>query len=160
MKFEVHPGVSVGDLDSCGQAFASAQDLAVVHACKMPCHQMAVGYGGTLPSDHPDYLHKEKGGQLYLNLIDPPVPLFKLESFAIFRRYAAEQHAQGRPLLIHCNLGLSRAPSLALLFLAKDLRVLPAESYEAAAKAFRNKYPAYSPGKGISTFMGQHWEAL
>ncbi len=111
---------------------------AVVHACKSPCHQEAIGYRGTLPVDDRSYLALETPHNLYLNLIDPPTPLFRVESFRHFRDFAMSTYVDGhQALLIHCNQGESRAPSLAMLFLAKDLHVLPDDSYASAVEAFQ-----------------------
>ncbi len=47
-------------------------DWAIIHACKSPCHQGAVGYIGNLDRTHPNYLVLESGSDLFLNMIDPP----------------------------------------------------------------------------------------
>jgi len=155
--FEVHEGVYVGSEASCRNGTA---DLAVVHACKTPCHQRAVGYAGSLPNTHQHYLVMRRSFDLFLNMIDPPLPLFKLPLFTEFLLFAAEHWDVGRPLAIHCNQGESRAPSLALVFLAKHLRVLPDDSFAGAADAFRIRYPAYRPGVGIQRFLADNWTGL
>jgi hypothetical protein len=136
------------------------REWSVVHACKHPCHQQAVGYSGNLPKSHPNYLIMEKESDLYMNLIDPPVPLFQSQSFAAFRKFAAREHESGKKIFIHCNQGLSRAPALALLFMAKDLNLIPNENYKAANAAFRRVFPNFSPGKGIESFLHSTWEEL
>ena len=158
---ELHPRLFVGDQSTCLQGF---DGLAVVHACKSPCHQQAVGYRVALPGDHRYYLALETPYELYLNLIDPPTPLFRVESFRHFRDFATSAYVDGRQaLLIHCNQGQSRAPSLALLFLAKELHVLPEASYAAAVEAFApmaEMLPRYQPGLGIQQFMTERWSEL
>jgi hypothetical protein len=149
-------GISFGDQACCAPGDARR---AVVHACKMPCHRAAVGYEGNLPSGHPEYLARRGEYDLYLNLIDPPLPLFKPESFRLFLSFMEEQRSQGRPVLIHCNQGQSRAPSLALLYGAKRLGLFPSESYGAARKAFEAVHP-YTPGAGIAKFLDDHWSSL
>lgn len=131
--------------------------IAVIHACKT-CHAQRLRYAGSLPSTHPNYLAWSGDHHLYLNLVDPPKPLFKLESFAHFFRFADEEISH-RPLLIHCNQGESRAPSLALLYMAKRLNLLPDASYQAARSAFESRFH-YRPGAGIQTFLEQNWQAL
>lgn len=150
----VHDRLSFGALEDC----IHGGDGAVVHACKIPCHRACVGYQNNLPPDHPYYLHYESGRHLYLNLIDPPVPLFKKESFDIFFDFMDRQIAHHR-VLIHCNQGQSRAPSLALLYMAKRLDALPDDSYLAARTAFESKFP-YAPGKGIETYLTENWNGL
>jgi hypothetical protein len=147
----------VGDETSCRSGTA---DTAVVHACKSPCHQRAVGYTGSLASSHPNYLILRTGNDLFLNLIDPPVPLFKLLSFTAFMEFAKEKYSAGASLLIHCNQGGSRSPSLALLFLAKHLKAISQESFPVARADFLGLYPSYRPGAGISRFLQDNWHAL
>lgn len=154
---KVHDRLYIGDETTCRPG--SAQ-LGVVHACKSPCHQRAVGYKGSLPSQHPHYLVLRHPHDLYLNIIDPPVPLFKIETFSQFLLFGAEHHDRGDSLLIHCNQGESRAPTLALVFLAKHLQVIPGQSFEAAQNAFARLYPGYRPGAGIQQFMRANWSSL
>jgi hypothetical protein len=131
---ELYPGLCVGDQSACTLGF---DGFAVVHACMSPCHQRAVGYRVALPYDERYYLALETVYDLFLNLIGPPTPLFKVDSFRHFHEFAAYQYVGGgHDLLIHCNQGQSRAPMLALLFLAKDLHVLSDDSYAAALEAF------------------------
>lgn len=133
---------------------------AFVHACKQPCHQRAVGYRGTLPRTHAHYLSIERGNHLYLNVVDAALPLFFPESFALFREFAVRKLGEGLDLTVHCNQGESRAPSLALLLLAKDLKLIPSDSYEVAAEAFRKLYTDYHPGRGIAMYLSRGWAYL
>lgn len=153
----IAPMLFIGDASACRPG---SPDLAVVHACKFPCHQRAVGYTGSLTHDHPHYLALHQPHDLYLNLIDPPVPLFQLESFRHFLAFAANQTSAARPLLIHCNKGESRSPTLALLHLALQRKTLPGTSFAEAGSAFRALYPAYRPGAGIEQFVSSHWNQL
>jgi hypothetical protein len=133
--------------------------IAVVHACKEPCHRGAVGYSTrTIPSNHPNYLVLERGHHLYLNLIDPPQPLFMMPSFEAFLKFVDREISE-RPVLIHCNQGESRAPSLTLLYMAKRLATLPNDSYAVAATAFRQKY-TYNPGRGIEIWLTTNWSKI
>ena len=135
-------------------------ELAVVHACKIPCHQNAVGYRGSLSSQHPNYLVLEQEHDLFLNMIDPPAPLFMPPLFSRFMEFSNKHWSQGEKLLIHCNQGESRAPSLALLFLAKAILAIPNDSHEIAREEFEKLYPRYNPGKGIQKYFSKNWSAL
>lgn len=53
---EIYERIFVANGFSCVKGNS---ELAVVHACKSPCHQSAVGYRGKLPNTHPNYLVKE-----------------------------------------------------------------------------------------------------
>ncbi|MBZ9612335.1 hypothetical protein [Rheinheimera maricola] len=154
---QIHERVIVTNDLSC---MRGNDTVAVVHACKSPCHQGAVGYRGKLPSTHPNYLVLEQENDLYLNIIDPPVPLFMPPLFSAFLEFSIKHWGQGKQLLIHCNQGESRAPSLAMLFLAKGLSVIPDTSYEAARIEFEKLYPRYNPGKGIEMYFSINWTRL
>lgn len=151
---EVHARLFVGTEADCRRG---DDEWAVVHACKIPCHQRAVGYRGSLSRAHPHYLVLESAHDLYLNIIDPPQPLFMRPLFTEFMRFAANHWDAGQNLLIHCNLGESRAPSLALLFLAKHIHQLEDSSFDAARQGFLRIFPHYMPGRGIQTYLRQHW---
>jgi hypothetical protein len=144
----------------CQQTCTREDDgsLAVVHACKIPCHRDAVGYRNTLPTYDPNYLAFEDAHHLYLNLIDPTEPLFQMESFEAFFRFV-DREIEERDVLIHCNKGESRSPSLALLYMAKRLGLLPNESYKAAATSFEEQFP-YSPSQGIRTWLSRNWHRI
>jgi hypothetical protein len=135
-------------------------EWAVVHACKSPCHQHALGYRGSLSNSHPNYLTLHEGSDLYMNIIDPPRPLFMPPSFSHFLGFSEEQWTAGKKLLIHCNKGESRAPSLALLFLAKCRHAIDDASYPSASSEFETLYPRYSPGKGIQMYFSNNWATL
>lgn len=141
-----------------GAGHRAVPDAAVVHACKDPCHRQALGYQKSLGPAHPNYLGYEQNLHLYLNIVDPSTPLFTPESFKIFLEFT-DRHITDRPVVIHCNQGLSRAPSLALLYMAKRLQLLPNTNYAAARSAFEEQFP-YSPGKGIESFLSAHWASL
>jgi hypothetical protein len=108
MIAEIYPGLWIGDQVTC---VGATPELGVVHACKDPCHRQAVGYHGqrALPPDHPHYLVLGTAYGLYLNLIDPPTPLFQVESFTHFLGFMdAYRVLAERPTLIHCNQASTR----------------------------------------------------
>jgi hypothetical protein len=151
---KVYDRLFVGSIGDCSD---HKDGWAIVHACKSPCHQKAVGYQGSLPSHHPHYLVLERPDNLYLNMIDPAGPLFMPPLFSEFLRFARLHWEAGKNLLIHCNRGDSRAPSLALLFLSKVVGVLPAEGYWEAWQEFFKLYPNYLPGQGIQIYLNKNW---
>jgi protein-tyrosine phosphatase len=153
----VHERLYVGTDEEC---ITYREGWAIIHACKSPCHQRAVGYRKSLPNTHPYYLVYKQGSNLYLNIIDPPGPLFKMPTFNEFLKFAKENWDSGKTLFIHCNKGESRAPSLALLFLAKCLGKISNDSYDKAKSEFMRLYPGYIPGVGLQTYLGLHWHEI
>ena len=135
-------------------------NIAVVHGCKT-CHARVLNYKGSLPNTHAYYLVYPQPYNLYLNLIDPPVPLFKIDSFKMFLNWTMQHVEKSRPILIHCNKGDSRAPSLALILLSKGQHLITDESFEAARTEFVEKYlPTYAPGQGITIFLRENWGSI
>ena len=135
-------------------------ETAVVHACKSPCDQRALGYRGSLPSSHLNYLVLRNGSDRFLYLVDPPIPLFQPVSFKAFIEFLQEKYDAGADLLIHCNQGESRSTSLALPFLAKHEKAISEDSSAAARADFLPPCPHHRPGAGISRFLKENWRAL
>ena len=82
------------------------------------------------------------------------------ESFVYFMEFAKKYYNDGKKIVIHCNLGQSRAPSLALLFMAKHLKTISDKSYGLAKKEFSHIYPNYDPGNGIQIYLDKNWETV
>ena len=71
-----------------------------------------------------------------------------------------EKKIEEKNVLIHCNLGFSRSPALALLFLAKRKGVLNNASYQKAKTEFIKIFPNYLPGIGIDSYLNLYWSEL
>ncbi|MFC5133733.1 MULTISPECIES: dual specificity protein phosphatase family protein [Haloferacaceae] len=157
---EVIDGLYVGDEQSCRRA--SGEDWRVVHACKHPCHQNAVGYKGSLPQDHPEYLTSKRDGDLYLNIVDMDRELSHefTEPIVAATLEFVEEHLGEKQVLIHCNKGQSRSPALAMLYLAKRASEIPDESYADARQEFQDLYPRFQPGQGVDAYLRDYWSAL
>ena len=161
----------VGDMESCAGHVGP-----IIHACKSPCY-MAMA-GTPREKDDPEYLAIEQSGmgiggdQLYLNLIDPPLPLFKVQSFITALDWI-DAHGvldiTAPDILIHCNQGASRSPTIALLWMAKRAREL-GSTFAEARTAFSSPLifnrgmgaMNYMPGAGIVTFLSdpENWNAI
>lgn len=136
---------------------------ATIHACKDKCHRQAVGYGTKekLPPTHPEYLVARRDLDLYLNIVDAPVPIFRREIFTAALDFIDEVMVGETTLVVHCNGGLSRAPSIALLWLAKRAKTLVPFSFADARHDFVTQFfPDYAPGRGIETFLSEHWSEV
>lgn len=159
MVIPVHPNIFVGGEADCQPGLNLAGTKATIHACKYPCWAR-YSSSGKVAKDHPQYLAHTYPYDLILNIIDPPVPLFQSETFAMARAFARAHLGRGNNLLIHCNQGLSRAPAIAMLILAKDLGEIGGETYDAAKHEFMAIYPTFNPGAGIEQYMREHWNDL
>ena len=133
----------------------------VVHACKEPYHRNLLGYTGRgAPRDDPRYLFGYDLNQhLVLNIVDCDNPAFFADSMideAI--NYVIKYLKEGKKVLIHCNQGESRAPSIALMVLRK-LKVVDSD-FNKAFNEFKSKYPTYDPAIGIYQYMQIRWSNL
>lgn len=143
----------IGQLFTAGQEGCRAAHVgSLVHACKHPCH---FGRCGQPAKGAADYLAVQDGDELWLNIIDPDEPLFDVEIFRTFLKWAMPR--ADRPMMIHCNSGESRSRSLALLLMAATGQI-DARTYEAASQAFEAATGhAYRPGRGIGGFLDANW---
>lgn len=154
---EVTQNLFIGDDFDC---LSSGSNYAVIHACKT-CHQKGVDYKGNLNSNHPNYLIYKNDDHLFLNMVDMERELLAkfthpiMESALSFIRV----HIEIQKILIHCNQGQSRSPSIGLLYLAQTGNISN-NSYKDAVKDFINIYPAYNPGIGIQLYLQKHWQSL
>ena len=140
-------------------AFWEDGGWAVVHACKEPYHRNFVGYTGRgAPKDHPQYLWAELGNRLALNIVDAPSSLFFSKNMidkAI--EFIERKLGEGRKVYVHCNEGMSRSPSICLLYLIKH-GIINGETLEDCEAEFMKVYPEYNPGIGIRGFVKEHWK--
>lgn len=157
---EVYPDLWVGNQFDYERVVSGQEGWAVVQACKFPYHRLAVGYPGAVaPKKHPEYLFAHRGNRLILNMIDAPDPAyFVVEMMEETLDFMNEAMEQGQKILVHCGQGESRSPSIAMLYMAARLRILPTESFEEAEQIFSTIYPPYQPGKGIREHLRTHWK--
>lgn len=156
---EIYPNLIIGAENDCN--FSNLGDIAIIHACKHPCHVKAVGYKGSLPSTHPNYLVLKNGRHLFLNMVDMEKELSPIYTHPIMKSAMSfiEEHIHDRKVLVHCNQGLSRSPSIALLYLARKGNIA-SQTYNLATNDFLKLYPIYNPGSGVALYMNKFWNEL
>lgn len=160
MMIKIHDNLFVGNEYDC--FYDNREDWVVIHACKSPCHQKAVGYIGNLNKNHPNYLILEKEKHLYLNMVDMNTMLSHEYTKPIVETSLnfIERNINSNNVLIHCNLGRSRSPALAMLFLAKRKNILSNSSYMEAKGEFMKLFTDYVPGPGIEKYLETYWNDL
>lgn len=152
---EIHPFLHVGSEVDYETLVRHRPDWRVVHACKEPFHRQALGYSGrAAPKAHPEYLIARRESRLILNLVDAPDPAYiPKQIIDAALEFIDQSLRDGANVLVHCNEGCSRAPSIALLYLLSRTDRLPHESADAAMTAFRTMYPPYMPAAGVAGFI-------
>ena len=154
---EVIPNLFVGNQDDAESRNAPS---VIVHACKEPYHRSFVGYTGkAAPLEDPEYLYAVRGSELALNLVDSNNPAFVsreiINAALIFIHRGLQS---GRSVLVHCNQGRSRSPSIALLYMVSFAGKFPDMSFVDAEAVFRVIYPEYAPAAGIRGFVETNWD--
>ncbi len=132
----------------------------VISSAKEPWHRQALGYTSrAVAKDHPEYLIAHRPGRLILNLVDVDDPAYIRSEIVEAAMTEIDRHlADGKKVLIHCNQGQSRAPTLGLLYLRRTSADYADLTHEQGAAMFRATYPAYAPAKGMALYSQQHWD--
>ncbi|MBD3216379.1 MAG: hypothetical protein GF311_27445 [Candidatus Lokiarchaeota archaeon] len=155
---KIIPNLFIGNQFHCFYHFR--EDIAVIHANQDPCHQRAVGYRNSLPTTHMHYWYMETRHHLYLNMVDSDRLLFYAPTLFVQALRFIEKHIAERKVLVHSNNNFSRAPSIALLYLAKQTDIIDDSSYDAAAVDFGRLYPVYQPKRGIVNYLRREWDHI
>jgi hypothetical protein len=132
----------------------------VISAAKEPWHREALGYTGRgAPKEHPEYLMARRDRRLILNLVDVNnVDFIRKEIMDIAIHDIGTELEKGNKVLVHCNQGGSRAPTIALLWLHAHDPEYAGLDYDGAVEKFREVYPDFAPAKGMEGYARQHWE--
>jgi len=130
-----------------------------IHACKDPYHRTLLGYTShAAPKDHPEYLSARREKRLFLNIVDAHDPDYiPKEAIDKALAFIAEGLQAGEKVLVHCNQGESRSPSIGLLYLAGSAGVISKATLAEAEEDFRRRYPPYNPNPGMRGFLERHW---
>lgn len=154
---EIYPNLFIGIADDYELSVKGQTDWVVVHACKFPYHRDELGYKSAASKNHPEYLIARRGNRLILNLVDAPNPAYiPKEIIDAALEFIHAGLSGSHKVLVHCNLGESRSPSIGLLYLSVHTNKLPKE-FIAAEKMFRQIYPPYNPGAGMRGFLVKNW---
>lgn len=154
-----NPILCVGD-DNDDQE-AAKKGYAILSACKDGPwgHRAALRYKTMGAPKNDNYFYATRGKRMVLNLLDLDDPEFIKED-AIFPalKFINKHLKAGDKVLVHCNAGHSRGPTIAMMFL-RTIGELNA-GFLTSEKVFRVLYPKYDPGIGMRTFAREHWQQL
>ena len=159
---EVAPRLFVGSQTDYETQAKDDNSWTVVQACKEPYHRAALGYTGRAArNDHPEYLFCKRDNRLILNLVDVDDPQYVRPeiidaALACIHLNLSSLAPSRQRVLVHCNQGRSRSPTIAMLHLAKALPV----DFERAEEAFAAIYPDYAPANGMREFARGRWPTL
>jgi predicted protein tyrosine phosphatase len=157
---EIYPRLFIGNDADYEMNVRHQDDWWVIHACKEPYHRRLLGYRGQgAPKDHPEYLVAQRGKRLFLNLVDADDPAYiPKEIIDTSLQWIDQGLKSGVSVLVHCNHGESRSPSIGLLYLASYTEAIRSASLNEAEASFRQIYPGYNPKGGMRGFLSSHWD--
>ena len=154
---EVMPNLFVGDQSDEAQ-IRGQSGWFVIHACKEPYHRQALGYFGQgAPKTHPEYLIARREGRLILNLVDVPNVAFISPLIMDAAIAAIHENIRGSKILVHCNQGMSRSPTIAFLYMAQHGNAFAGDTFEQGRTKFFEVYPLYNPAKGVADYAALNW---
>ncbi len=148
---QVYKNLWVGD-DEDYEQVKSSPDWRIVRSAKdgLGGHRDTLGYTSQGAPRNEHYLFTERGNRLVLNMIDVDNPDFIPEELVNKAVSYIKEQIEDHKVLVCCNKGISRAPSIALLYLYTEGK-LP-RPYPQAVRMFRKLYPKYDPSAGIHIF--------
>lgn len=154
---EVHRNLFVGaQVDE--QQVRGESGWYFIHACKEPYHREALGYSGRAASkDHPEYLIARRDRRLILNLVDVDDVNFIATEIIDAALDAIHDNIGTSKVLLHCNLGHSRSPAIAFLYLARFTDRFESLDIEGAVADFKEMYPLYNPARGMADYARINW---
>lgn len=157
---EVYPNLWIGNGDDEAEVRHNP-NWYIISAAKDPWHRQALGYTTPgAPKGHPEYLMLYRPGRMILNLVDAAdVAFIQKRLIDTATEVIGIELKAGKKVLVHCNQGQSRSPTIALLYMQRHTPLFRGLSFEEAAAEFRVLYPEYQPSKGMADYAHQHWKS-
>lgn len=95
--------------------------------------------------------------EMALNMVDAQSPIyFSDEMINAGQQFITDRLAAGDPVLVHCNQGISRSPSMAFLWMFEHGFL--DDEFRYAVPQFRERYKDWSPGNGIWQYLKKRCE--
>jgi protein-tyrosine phosphatase len=161
---DVAPNLYVGTIGEAHLVRSQQEEWRLVNVAKT-LHYALHGWSTRGKyANHPYYVIHEEPDYISVNWVDGPAAYFNYQNkgVSVTKQIISfiEKHAQSRKILITCDQGISRSPSIAMIYMAKSLHTISDTSFFEAKKDFLEKYPSYQPGQGISEFLTEHWNEI
>jgi predicted protein tyrosine phosphatase len=153
---EVIRNLFIGDLDD-NDLVKGRPDWAVIHAEK----EMHREYVERHRLVFQDAVLSPDGNELYLAFEDAmKVDQVNTRCIRPALDFVHRHLSDGRNVLIHCVAGVSRSPTIALLYILKFTDVLPRTNIFDAIFTFSELYPLYNPNDGLFAYSAKFLEEI
>jgi len=142
---------------------ANISDWSFVHATQT-IHYELMGWDRKYKRPikvHPNYIKLVQDNRFSLNWVDGKAELYDLTGVGTFNEILdfIDQWISQRGVLVHCDQGISRSPTVGLLYLAKRANKISNESFFDAKNEFFKIYPSYLPS-GIGEYVSNNWHLI
>lgn len=130
---------------------------ALNRAAGFVTHQSVVGWEGRgCDKRNPYYLYKRRDDGIYLNMIDGDDPKYVSDIMVnAALLYIWQMVQEGEDVFIYCSMGVSRAPSIALMYMLENGLI---ERSEDTVRIFkRDFYRGYRPKMGNLLYIKRRW---
>lgn len=157
---EIIDNLFVGD-DKTYEKIEDKSGWSVLRCCKEgpDGHRQLLGYKTPGAPKGKDYLSVRHKNLLALNMLDIDDPnFFSDEMINHGLDFIEERIKAGDKVLVACNQGRSRGPSMALMYMRR-VGELPV-GYRNGYRIFKTLYPKYDPGLGIEHYVKSHYNNL
>ena|ERR1700734_3175498 len=154
---EIIPRLYVGN-DQDYERLIGRDGWCFLRACKYGAggHQQTLDYHTLAAPEGKNKYTVTRGNKLALNILDLDDPNFIPQSMIDEAlSFIGDGLAEGKKVLVACNHGHSRGPTIALLYL-RSIGEMP-YSFVWAEKIYRTLYPEYDPAQGIRQFARMRW---
>ncbi len=157
---QISPNVFVGS-DSDYEKIKDDKDWVALRCAKFGpgSHKEILGYETQAAPEGPNKYWVKKGRVLALNLLDLDDPNFVPPEAIQKGLDFIRDNVDEKKVLVACNAGHSRGPTLGLMWL-RTLGRMP-YSFLHSSKIYRNDvYPKFDPSPGIEQFARSKWASL
>jgi hypothetical protein len=157
---EIYHNVWVGD-DNAYVHLKDKPKWSFLRCCKYGPggHQQTLDYHTLAAPEGSEHFVVERPRLMALNLLDLDDPNFVDPGMIqTGLDFIQQELLSGQKVLIACNAGRSRGPTVGLMWLRRVGHMRHA--YLHSQRLYHSMYPLYSPSQGIDQFARSHWAAL
>lgn len=135
--------------------------LSALLCAKNPYHKEIVGYERNCPKDHPEYLvaYRPKEHIMALNMVDSPKPEFFSDKMVLAGiDFIQNELAQNNDVVVVCNQGESRSPTMCLIYLISIGAFEKSISHNELVNQFKEFAPEWNPRNGILEYALDYFD--
>lgn len=138
-------------------------DFSALLCAKHPYHKQIVGYEKNCPKEHFEYLfaYRPKEHIMALNMVDAPkLEYFSDEMIIAGIDFIHAELAQQRDVVVVCNKGESRSPTMCLMFMMLHGDFEKEMTHSQVFRQFSKVATNWNPNNGILQYCVKFWDRV